>query len=52
MTIQIGNKRCFILFWRKIFVILCEKLLNPRSTNTLSVALVELQAEPDYRSEV
>lgn len=34
------------------YVILHGKLLNPLSINSLSIAVVELQAEPDYRSEV
>lgn len=52
MTIQIGNKWCFILFWSKTFAVLHGKQLNSLSPNALSIALVELQTEPDYRSEV
>lgn len=52
MMIEIGYKWCFIVFWSKMFVILYRKLLTSLSTNAFSIALVELQAEPDYRSKV
>lgn len=52
MMIQIEYKWCFVVFWSKMCVILHGRLLNSLSTNAFSIALVELQAEPDYRSEV
>lgn len=52
MMIEIGYKWCFIVFWSKISVILHGNLFNSLSTNAFSIALVELQAEPDYRSKV
>lgn len=52
MMIEIGYKWCFIVFWNKMFIIFHGKLLSSLSTNAFSIALVELQAEPDYRSKV